>query len=101
MRLQFADPADHPHLGTLPFATDLAAWDLPHMHGVLGLHRHVVRLVELGPAGARTSYVVKELPDHLAAAGVPAVRARSSTTASRRCSCAPSSRIAPATATGC
>ena len=66
MRLQFADPADHPHLGTLPFATDLAAWDLPHMHGVLGLHRHVVRLVEVGAAGARTSYVVKELPDHLA-----------------------------------
>ena len=66
MRLQFADPSDHPHLGTLPFATDLADWDLPHMHGVLGLHRHVVRLVELGPEGDRTSYVVKELPDHLA-----------------------------------
>ena len=27
---------------------DLDDWDLPHMHGVLGLHRHVVRLVELG-----------------------------------------------------
>lgn len=66
MRLQFADPSDHPHLGTLPFAADLAAWDLPHMHGVLGLHRHVVRLVELGGDGDRTSYVVKELPDHLA-----------------------------------
>ena len=36
------------------------------MHGVLGLHRHVVRLVELGADGDRTSYVVKELPDHLA-----------------------------------
>jgi len=66
MRLQFADPSDHPHLGLLPFATDLDDWDLPHMHGVLGLHRHVVRLVELGPDGRRTSYVVKELPDHLA-----------------------------------
>ena len=66
MRLQFADPSDHPHLGSLPFATDLEDWDLPHMHGVLGLHRHVVRLVELGPDGDRTSYVVKELPDHLA-----------------------------------
>ena len=34
---------------------------------MLGLHRHVVRLVELGePDGPRTSYVVKELPDHLA-----------------------------------
>jgi hypothetical protein len=66
MRLQFADPSDHPHLGTLPFATDLDDWNLPHMHGVLGLHRHVVRLVELGPEGGRTSYVVKELPDRLA-----------------------------------
>jgi hypothetical protein len=66
MRLQFADPSDHPHLGSLPFATDLADWDLPHMHGVLGLHRHVVRLVELGVDADRTSYVVKELPDHLA-----------------------------------
>ncbi len=66
MRLQFADPSDHPHLGALPFATDLGDWDLPHMHGVLGLHRHVVRLVELGDEEERTSYVVKELPDHLA-----------------------------------
>jgi hypothetical protein len=66
VRLQFADPSDHPHLGTLPFATDLDDWDLPHMHGVLGLHRHVVRLVELGDDGPRTSYVVKELPDRLA-----------------------------------
>jgi hypothetical protein len=66
MRLQFADPSDHPHLGTLPFATDLADWDLPHLHGVLGLHRHVVRLVELGDDARRASYVVKELPDHLA-----------------------------------
>ncbi len=66
MRLQLADPSDHPHLGALPFATDLGDWDLPHMHGVLGLHRHVVRLVELGDEEERTSYVVKELPDHLA-----------------------------------
>lgn len=66
MRLQFADPSDHPLVGALPFATDLNDWDLPHMHGVLGLHRHVVRLVELGDETKRTSYVVKELPDHLA-----------------------------------
>ena len=33
------------------------------MHGVLGLHRHVVRLIELDG----TSYVVKELPDDLVA----------------------------------
>ncbi len=31
------------------------------MHGVLGLHRHVVRLIELDG----TSYVIKELPDDL------------------------------------
>lgn len=66
MRLQFADPSDHPLLGDLPFAENLNDWDLPHMHGVLGLHRHVVRLVELGDEGKRVSYVVKELPDHLA-----------------------------------
>ncbi|MGI9029562.1 MAG: DUF4032 domain-containing protein [Ilumatobacteraceae bacterium] len=67
MRLQLADPADHPLIGTLPFAVDLVDWHLPHLHGVLGLHRHVVKLVELGDDdGHRTSYVVKELPDHLA-----------------------------------
>jgi tRNA A-37 threonylcarbamoyl transferase component Bud32 len=66
VRLQLADPAEHPHVGTLPFDTDLAEWDLPHMRGVLGLHRHEVRLVELGDEQRRTSYVVKELPDHLA-----------------------------------
>jgi hypothetical protein len=65
MRLQFADPSDHPLVGSLPFATDLEAWELPHLHGVLGLHRHVVRLVELGEEGHRVSYVAKELPDHL------------------------------------
>lgn len=46
----------------LPFATRLDDWDLPDMHGVPGLHRHVVRLIELG----NTSYVIKELPDDLA-----------------------------------
>ena len=66
MRLQLSDPADHPYVGTLPFAVDLDEWDLPHIHPVLGLHRHVVKLVELGADGNRTSYVVKELPDRLA-----------------------------------
>jgi Domain of unknown function (DUF4032)/Lipopolysaccharide kinase (Kdo/WaaP) family len=66
VRLQLADPAEHPFISTLPFAVDLADWDLPHMHRVLGLHRHVVRLVELGDESGRTSYVVKELPDELA-----------------------------------
>lgn len=65
MRLQLADPADHPNIGLLPFAADLVDWKLPSVHGVLGLHRHVVRLVELGEGSATTSYVVKELPDHL------------------------------------
>ncbi len=67
MRLQLTDPSDHPLVGGLPFADDLEDWDLPNMHGVLGLHRHVVRLAELGDGHQRVSYVVKELPDHLAA----------------------------------
>lgn len=65
MRLQLADPSDHPNIGLLPFAGDLEDWKVPSVHGVLGLHRHVVRLVELGEGSGRTSYVVKELPDHL------------------------------------
>jgi hypothetical protein len=65
MRLQLADPADHPNIGLLPFGEDLEAWTLRSVHGVLGLHRHVVRLVELGEGNDTTSYVVKELPDHL------------------------------------
>ncbi len=63
MRLQIATPAEHPDIATLPFSERLEAWDLPHMHGVLGLHRHVVRLIELDG----TSYVIKELPDDLVA----------------------------------
>lgn len=71
MRVTLADPAEHPNVGLLPFTRDLDDWDLPHMRGVLGLHRHVVRLVEVdGPRRFdgrenRVSYVVKELPDHL------------------------------------
>ena len=61
MRVQLANPSEHPLLANLPFETGLEDWDLPHMHGVLGLHRHVVRLIELG----EVSYVIKELPDHL------------------------------------
>jgi hypothetical protein len=67
MRLQLADPSDHPLVVALPFGDDLAQWHLPHTHEVLGLHRHVVRLIELGEGQQRTSYVVKELPDRLAA----------------------------------
>lgn len=61
MRVQLANPSEHPDLAALPFGTRLADWKEPNMHGVLGLHRHVVRLIELGEA----SYVVKELPDPL------------------------------------
>ena len=61
MRLQIANPSEHPHVADLPFAERLDDWDLPAMHGVLGLHRHVVRLIELGGS----SYVIKELPDDL------------------------------------
>jgi hypothetical protein len=65
VRLQLADPAEHADIGLLPFATDLADWAMPNVHEVTGLHRHVVRLVELGEGHRRRSYVVKELPDHL------------------------------------
>jgi hypothetical protein len=61
MRLQIANPSAHAELASLPFRERLEDWDLDGMHGVLGLHRHVVRLVELDDV----SYVVKELPDAL------------------------------------
>lgn len=61
MRVQLASPSEHPHIAGLPFTERLDDWTLPDMHGVLGLHRHVVRLIELGNA----SYVIKELPDPL------------------------------------
>ena len=62
MRLQIANPSLHPEIAVFPFSERLADWDLPNMHEVLGLHRHVVRLVET----KTVSYVVKELPDDLA-----------------------------------
>ena len=51
----------HAELAALPFRERLEDWDLDGMHGVLGLHRHVVRLIELDDV----SYVIKELPDAL------------------------------------
>lgn len=62
VRLQIANPSLHPEIAAFPFSQRLADWDLPNMHDVLGLHRHVVRLVET----KTVSYVVKELPDDLA-----------------------------------
>jgi tRNA A-37 threonylcarbamoyl transferase component Bud32 len=62
MRLQVARPSEHPAITELPFLGRLDTWDMPNVHEVLGLHRHVVKLIELDDI----SYVVKELPDDLA-----------------------------------
>jgi tRNA A-37 threonylcarbamoyl transferase component Bud32 len=62
MRVQVARPSEHAAIAELPFREPLSEWDLPNVHRVLGLHRHVVKLVEFGDI----SYVVKELPDELA-----------------------------------
>ena len=62
MRVQVAHPADHAQIADLPFRVPLSEWDMPNVHQVLGLHRHVVQLIEFDDV----SYVVKELPDHLA-----------------------------------
>lgn len=62
MRVQVAHPSEHAAIANLPYRVPLDGWDMPNVHGVLGLHRHVVRRVEFG----ETSYVAKELPDDLA-----------------------------------
>ncbi len=62
VRIQVAHPSDHPAIAELPFRGALESWDMPNVHDVLGLHRHVVKLIEFG----NISYVVKELPDDLA-----------------------------------
>ena len=62
MRVQVARPSEHAGIAELPFRDRLDTWDMPNVHDVLGLHRHVVKLIEFGDV----SYVVKELPDHLA-----------------------------------
>src|SRR5215210_7697472 len=62
MRVQVARPAEHAEIAELPLAERLDDWTMPNVHRVIGLHRHVVKLVELGGV----SYVVKELPDDLA-----------------------------------
>jgi hypothetical protein len=62
MRVQVARPAEHATLAELPFETPLDDWSMSNVHQVLGLHRHVVKLIECDDI----SYVVKELPDHLA-----------------------------------
>jgi hypothetical protein len=62
MRVQIANPDRHDVIADLPFYQRLSDWSLPNLHEVLGLHRHVVQLVEF----PTVSYVVKELPDDLA-----------------------------------
>jgi len=62
MRLQLARPAEHTSVVTWPLAERLESWALEDMHEVLGLHRHVVRMIVAPDA----TYVVKELPDALA-----------------------------------
>ena len=62
MRLQVAHPEQHEAIVDLPYIERLESWNMPNVHRVLGLHRHVVKLIEFGPV----SYVVKEIPDHLA-----------------------------------
>ncbi len=62
MRVQVARPSEHAAIAELPFREPLDTWNMANVHDVLGLHRHVVKLLEYGDI----SYVVKELPDHLA-----------------------------------
>lgn len=62
MRLQLASPTEHTAIVNWPLLQPLDEWRIEGMQRVAGLHRHIVRLVEVG----HVSYVVKELPDHLA-----------------------------------
>jgi Domain of unknown function (DUF4032)/Lipopolysaccharide kinase (Kdo/WaaP) family len=62
VRLQIAKPGEHVAMVDWPFVERLDDWTIPGLQEVAGLHRHVVRLVESGDI----TYVVKELPDHLA-----------------------------------
>ena len=62
MRVHVAHPAEHQAIVALPYRLPLAEWDMDNVQQVLGLHRHVVKLLEY----EHISYVVKELPDELA-----------------------------------
>ena len=62
MRVHVAHPADHEAIVNLPYRLPLDEWNMDNVQRVLGLHRHVVKLLEF----EHISYVVKELPDELA-----------------------------------
>jgi hypothetical protein len=62
VRLHIAKPGEHSGLVDWPYTERLDDWTIPGLYEVAGLHRHVVRLIECHD----TTYVVKELPDHLA-----------------------------------
>ncbi|MDW3213902.1 MAG: DUF4032 domain-containing protein [Ilumatobacteraceae bacterium] len=62
MRVHVAHPSEHQAIVSLPYRLPLDDWDMDNVQQVLGLHRHVVKLLEY----EHISYVVKELPDALA-----------------------------------
>ena len=62
MRVHVAHPSEHQAIVSLPYRLPLDDWDMDNVQQVLGLHRHVVKLLEY----EHISYVVKELPDELA-----------------------------------
>ncbi len=62
MRLQLVNPAEHAGLLSLPWLDRLDRWTIDNLRNAGGLHRHVVQFYEVG----ETTYVLKELPDHLA-----------------------------------
>jgi tRNA A-37 threonylcarbamoyl transferase component Bud32 len=62
VRIQLVSAAEHTSVVQWPLTAPLDDWQIEGMHSVMGLHRHVVRMVETG----EITYVVKELPDELA-----------------------------------
>jgi hypothetical protein len=62
VRIHLVSAAEHTAVVQWPLTSSLAGWQIDGMHSVMGLHRHVVRMVETG----EVTYVVKELPDDLA-----------------------------------
>ncbi len=61
MRLQVSNPSDHRELFELPWSLPLATWPV-ELIDPGGMHRHIVRFLEVGAV----TYVLKELPEHLA-----------------------------------